>query len=45
MTEKLQKRLNDYLESLSNANRIIDAWEMRKFEIQLELDDLKAMWQ
>jgi hypothetical protein len=42
MAEQLQKKLDGYLESLSNAKNVVDAWERRKLEIKREMYKLEA---
>jgi hypothetical protein len=41
MAEQLQKQLNVYLNSLSNAKNIVDAWEKRKLKIKREMDEFQ----
>ena len=41
MAEQLQKQLDVYLKSLSNAKNIVDAWEKRKLEIKREMDEFQ----
>jgi hypothetical protein len=38
MAEQLQKQLDGYLKSLSNAKNVVDAWEKRKLEIKRDMD-------
>ena len=41
MAEQLQKQLDVYLKSLSNAKNIVDAWEKRKLKIKREMDEFQ----
>jgi hypothetical protein len=38
MAEQLQKQLDGYLKSLSNATNVVDAWEKRRIEVKREMD-------